>query len=191
MITWIGGSPCGGKSTIAGLLATALGGTVYSCDDRVGRHAASTPGGVLAELVSCPVGVRLARPVERQVVDVLAGYREQFPLIVRDVRAISGPVVVEGAALLPELVAGAGVPAARAVWLVPTPEFQVRHYERRTWARELLRDVPDPDRAFRRWMRRDARFAVVVAEQARALGYRVIVVDGSRSAAEVFADLFG
>ncbi|WP_367128020.1 hypothetical protein [Saccharothrix sp. HUAS TT1] len=173
------------------LLAAAWGATAYSCDDRFERHAAEAPGGVAARLVSWSAGERLARPVGVQVADRFAAYREQFPLVVRDVAAIGGAVVVEGAALLPELVAGLGVPAARAAWLVPTPRFQVRHYARRAWARELLRDAPDPGGAFRRWMRRDARFAAAVAGQARDPGHRVVVVDGSRSAARIAADLFG
>jgi hypothetical protein len=44
-----------------------------------------------------------------------------------------------------------------------------------------VHETADPDAAFRRWMQRDARFAAAVADQARALGYRVVVTDGSRS----------
>jgi hypothetical protein len=108
-------------------------------------------------------------------------YREEFPLITQDLAALGVPLVVEGAALLPELLAGLRIPVDRAVWIVPALEFQVAHYTLRTWAQELVHETADPDAAFRRWMQRDARFAAAVADQARALGYRVVVTDGSRS----------
>ncbi|GIE77105.1 hypothetical protein Aph02nite_30550 [Actinoplanes philippinensis] len=173
---WIGGSPCAGKTTVAGRIAGRRGVPVYSCDDAFARHADGGP--VLRKVTAMGVGERLAQPVEVQVDDVFALYREEFPLILDDLRDAVDGTVAEGAALLPELLAGIGVPAGRAVWIVPTVDFQVRHYRARAWAHELLAGLDRPDLAFDRWMRRDALFAERVARQARDLGYRVIVADG-------------
>ncbi|MEV4280775.1 hypothetical protein [Actinoplanes xinjiangensis] len=176
-LRWIGGSPCSGKSTVAANLAAADGLPLYSCDDAFERHAAGGP--VLRKVTTMSVGDRLAQPVDVQVDDVFRLYREEFPLILDDLREAGTATVVEGAALLPELLAGIDVPRHRAVWIVPTEDFQIHHYRQRSWAHELLAGLDRPDEAFRRWMRRDAVFAATVAAQARDLGYPVIVTDGS------------
>ncbi|GAB2576359.1 hypothetical protein Aab01nite_13160 [Paractinoplanes abujensis] len=170
---WIGGSPCAGKSTVAALVAESVGWPLYSCDDAFDRHAA-VAGPAMRKVTTMPIGERLAQPVDVQVEDVVRACREQFPLILAD---LPPAAVVEGAALLPSLLAGLPVPPADAVWLVPTPAFQRHHYARRRWARDLTRGLPPS--AFDRWMERDERFAARVAAEARDRGYRVLTVDGS------------
>jgi hypothetical protein len=126
---WIGGSPCSGKSTVAATIAAARAVPVYSCDGAFARHADAGP--VLRKVTGMSIGDRLAQPVDVQVDDVFCLYREEFPLILDDLRTAAPGTVVEGAALLPELLAGICVPGHRAVWIVPTWEFQVRHYRQR------------------------------------------------------------
>ncbi|MGK5683380.1 hypothetical protein [Actinoplanes sp. URMC 104] len=180
-VLWIGGSPCSGKSTVAAAIAARWGASVYSCDDAFDRHVAQAgaAGPTLRRVAGMSAGDRLRRPIAVQVGDVFGLYREEFPLIEADLAGLPGPVVAEGAALLPELVAARGVPPERAVWLVPTERFQREHYARRRWAWSLLGEEQQPEVLFERWMCRDARFASVVAGQARERGYRVVVVDGS------------
>jgi hypothetical protein len=187
---WIGGSPCSGKSTVASIVAARRNALVYSCDDAFERHAAaiqSDAGPTLKKVTAMSVEDRLNQPVEVQVDDAFRVYHEEFPLIVHDLAGVGAPRVVEGAALLPELLAAIDVPRDRAVWIVPTEEFQVRHYGQRMWARDLLAGAADPQAAFARWMRRDAIFARTVAGRARALGYRVFTVDGATGAAGIAA----
>lgn len=189
---WLGGSPCSGKSTVASLLADAAGIGVYSCDDAFDRHAEAlgpVRAPTLTRLAGMGIGPRLAQPVDVQVRDVQLAYREQFPLILADVG--ERDLVVEGAALLPDLMATAGVPAHRVAFMVPTDEFQRHHYGSREWARLLLADLPDPGFAFERWMLRDAQFARLVEEQARDLGYRVFVVDGTVTPDQIAHHLTG
>jgi 2-phosphoglycerate kinase len=188
---WIGGSPCSGKSTVAGMLAASWQLPLYRCDDAFARHAAvvePAAGPTLKKVTAMPIGDRLAQPIEVQVGDVVRGYREEFPLIVQDL-AGAGPILVEGAALLPDLLAGLDVPRNRAVWMVPAEDFQRHHYRRRQWAHDLLASLVDADGAFDRWMRRDAVFARLVAEQARRLGYPVVSVDGTAEPADVAASV--
>jgi hypothetical protein len=189
---WIGGSPCSGKSTVAQRLAATLGWPHYTCDDHWDDHVGRATRGrlpVLTKLGGLATDVRLRQSLEVQVADVFEAYREEFPLIREDLACASSPTVVEGAALLPELVAAVDIPTDRAVWLVPTEEFQRAHYARRRWARDLLAGASDADDLFETWMRRDAAFGRLVALQARDLGYRVFTVDGSASADSVFADV--
>jgi hypothetical protein len=99
---------------------------------------------------------------------------------VTELALIPEPVMAEGAALMPELVAGL-TPRARAAYLVPTNEFQREHYARRDWAWNLCNQTLDPARTFDGWMQRDARFAAYVRETAVQYGFPVMVVDGSRT----------
>jgi hypothetical protein len=172
------------------MLAAARGARIYSCDEAFGQHAGevdSQAGPTLRKVLTLDIGDRLDQPIDVQVEDVFRLYREEFPLIVRDLAAIRGGVVVEGAALLPELLAAHRIPPEHAVWLVPTEDFQRWHYERRGWAHDFLAGRPELEDLFDRWMRRDAHFAVLVAQQARELGYQVIVVDGSAAAKKIAA----
>jgi hypothetical protein len=95
------------------------------------------------------------------------------------------PAIVEGADLLPDLLQRAGVGLNRAVWLMPTPEFQIRHYAGRKWVAAYLHDCPDPEAAFQNWMRRDVLFAEQVRDLAAVEGGRVLVVDGTVSVEEI------
>ena len=95
----------------------------------------------------------------------------------------------EGADLLPELLHRAGVPSARAVWVVPTLRFQLEHYARRRWAHDYVAACPDPPAAFANWMERDALFAGHVAAEAARLGGRLLVVDGSRPVDDVAGEV--
>jgi cytidylate kinase len=187
-VLWIGGSPCSGKSTVAAMVAARRGLPVLSCDDAFERHAGEDAP-TLLRLVTTPMAERLAQPVDVQVADVRTGYGEQFPCLLADLASYHGTVVVEGAALLPELLAEVPVRSDHAVWLVPTEEFQREQYARRGWAADLVRDLADPAEAFDRWMRRDASFAAQVAIRAEQLGYRVVVVDGSIGVDELAAEV--
>lgn len=187
-VWWVGGSPCSGKSTLAQAVAAGCGVALYSCDDAFEPHAASVApanGPTLKKVTSLGVTERLSQPIDVQVADVFKLYREEWPLILTDLQALSGPVVAEGAALLPELLADLQVPSDRAVWVVPTERFQRDNYARRRWAQDLLRATADPAGAFDRWMQRDAQFAAQIADHARTLGYSVLVTDGSGSVQDV------
>lgn len=181
-VLWLGGSPCAGKSTVAERLAGEHGLRLYSCDAEHERHAAEARRRGLrtfVKLATLGFARIMGRPHEEMLRDALELCREEFPMILEDLAALppGRPVLAEGTALLPELVAGAAGPDPRAVWLVPTEAAQRERYARRPWAAGLLRAAPDPDGAWDRWMRRDTATAEHVRQQAQARGLPVVVSD--------------
>ena len=196
---WIGGSPCSGKSTIAEQLASSYGLLAYYCDERFPTHQRQADPHLepaLHSLSTLSWDEIWMRPIEDQVENVFRVFREEFGMILEDIHSISGdrPLLVEGAALLPELVVGLLEDPKQAVWVVPSPAFQRRHYEKREWVQGILEQCRDPQTAFDNWMERDARFAERVAAQAKSLGLEVIYVDGMLGVDEVaamVARLFG
>jgi len=131
------------------------------------------------------------RPVGEMLCDEIAIYRQEFPMIAADLLTTwpDAPIIVEGAALLPECVAPL-IDPERAVWVVPSEAFLRRTYPQRgAWVQEILSQCSAPSEALARWMARDTAFARWTAEQAQKRGLRVIVVDGSHTASEVGAQI--
>jgi len=192
-VLWIGGSPCSGKSTIAQRLSATFGLRIYSCDDAFERHrllVAPAHQPVFAWLALASCDELWMRPVPQQIDDELACYREEFPLILADLALPDEDCgIAEGAALLPSLLAGRGVSPSRAIWIVPEESFQRAHYARREWRHDVLRDCTDPEQGWENWMARDAGFARRVAADAQGLGYRVVLVDGSKPVDEIYAEV--
>jgi 2-phosphoglycerate kinase len=184
-IWWIGGSPCSGKSSVAEALAAEFELSIYRCDDAYEQHRH------LVDPVHFPIFHRLAsascdelwmRPVDTQVREEIDLYREEFRLIVDDLTALPAgrAVIAEGAALLPHLVHGLGIPWNRSIWLVPSPEFQREHYARREWRHQALAGCSNPGQAWANWMDRDIGFARFVTRDAAETGRVCITVDRSR-----------
>jgi hypothetical protein len=69
----------------------------------------------------------LMRPPQIMLEDMLAAYSEEFPMILGELDSLSKdrPILAEGNELLPELV-GEYVNRRRAVWIVPSEEFQTQ-----------------------------------------------------------------
>jgi len=186
---WIGGSPCSGKSTVADRIAATHGFDVYRCDEAYFRHqdlVAPEAHPIFHRLSNATCDELWLRPVSTQVSEELALYREEFPFILDDLAGSRGTQarIVEGAALLPELLAGQGVERRRAIWIVPTEHFQRERYAQRAWRHDVLADCGDKEQAWNNWMERDASFARFVAREAHERGFRVLTVDGTQSLEE-------
>jgi hypothetical protein len=191
-VFWIGGSPCSGKTSIAEALAEAYTLQLYHADQAYFRHAnVVTPERlpIFHKLVHLSADELWMRSVEEQVAEEVMLYQEEFPLILDDLLALPAtrPILAEGAALLPESVVPFLRAAHHAIWIVPTPTFQVTHYAQRTWAQEVVAPCADPRQAFENWMQRDIRFAEHVKHSARRVNMRTLVVDGGCSLGETTA----
>ncbi|WP_339294182.1 hypothetical protein MKY82_19670 [Paenibacillus sp. FSL W7-1279] len=193
-VYWIGGSPCSGKSTIAEMITKDYGYTYYQCDLFNEKHVHScnpSEHPTMFRLKDMNWNTLWSRPVQQQIDEELEFYREEFPMIVDDVSALpaSPPIIVEGAALLPEKVAQLVSSPRQAIWIVPVPDFQKEHYAKRAWIHDILNQCDDPDIAFQNWMGRDIGFAAYVAKDAMNRGFKVIFVDGSKSIQENYEEV--
>ena len=84
--------------------------------------------------------------------------------------------------LLPSLVASFTGVRQRAVWLVPTLDFQTAYYPRRgSWVKGIVNQCADPDVALNNWMARDIAFGRWVLHEVERLNLTGITVDGSQS----------
>lgn len=178
---WIGGAPCAGKSLLAERLSVDLHFPVYHADEHFDEHAQQVDRGTVLKRISgwSPEQIFL-RNVEQMVADFVSVSYDEFPLILKDLEATewNHGAIVEGCALLPELVSASMMEADSAVFLVPTEDFQRHHYALRPWIHDLLSKTSNRQAAWENWRARDARFADVVIEQAIEANLPVVEVDG-------------
>ncbi len=177
VVFWIGGSACAGKTTLARRLAARHGLVLYSCDDRFEDHrrrAGPRRHPRFRALMDLPPERLFAPPAEARAEELLGFYRDEWEMVLEDLRALPGPVVAEGVGLLPDLVAAVCPDPRRSLWRIATPAFRRRVYAgREDVVRETLAGLPDPDLAFEGWMKRDDLIARHLEEEARRLGLRV------------------
>lgn len=186
IVSWLGGSPCVGKTTLANRLAKRLDWRVYHEDEHNKDHAAR------ATLEHQPVLYRLSRlrgdalwlrPAEEQIRAEIEYSRQTFDLVLEDVTRLAAesdqPLIVEGCSTHPNLIASLLPDKRHAFWLIPTEAFQLQHYSQRPWVKRVLDTTSDPGRAWSNWMARDAAFACWLAQdvQRHAMPWRL--VDGS------------
>jgi 2-phosphoglycerate kinase len=188
-VFWLGGSPCAGKSSISEILVSRFDLRLYRVDEAFEEHARRFDPVLQPALTKWRASSwdeRWMRPVESLVRDVIACYREHFALILEDVLSMprDRAVLVEGTALLPRQVAGVLTDRNRALWVIPTADFQREHYSKREWVCRILEQCDSPEAAFRNWMERDAEFARWVAAEACELGLELLTVDGKRTIEE-------
>ncbi len=186
---FIGGSPCSGKSTVAKFLVDKYNFVYYKIDDYEREHLnRSNPKEhpVMQKWVN-PIWDEIwMKPVDIQVKEEFQFYRERFEMILNDLKQFSedDTVIIEGAALLPELINKIGVGKNRIIYLIPSKKFQIEYYSKRDYIKGILSECSNPEKAFLNWMERDHRFGEEVKLQAEQLGYKVIFVDGEKSIEE-------
>lgn len=188
-VYWLVGSPCAGKSSLANSLVATYGWQLYRGDDTYEHHASiATPEQypTFSKITRLSSDAFWMRPLAQQLSEKIQSYQEEFPLIMADLLTFSKtkPVVAEGTALLPGLVAPLLSSPHQAIGLVPTPEFQVKCYLQRMWVKELVAKATYPEHTFALWMQRNVHFAAYVAQEALAHDLLAIQVDGSRSLEE-------
>ena len=190
----LGGSPCSGKSSIAEKLCAAYEFQYYKADDYDGEHFQR------CQPEQQPVMFKYSRMSWNEIwsqspaqllADELVYYRERFPFILEDLSQLNAekPVLLEGAAFLPELVNQFQLNPQRVVFMVPGKEFQVQHYRKRPWIAQILNECQYPAQAFKNWMERDALFAQEVIRQADVYAFSVIRVDGSIEITRQFEEI--
>ena len=190
----IGGSPCSGKSTIARKLAAEYQLQYYQVDDYYQAHVKRCNPDrhpTMHKIAHMGWNEIWSRAVPTQVSDELEYYRELFEMILDDLAAFEPgkAIIVEGAALLPELVEKCDVDARKVLYMVPTKAFQIRHYSQREFIHHILKDCDDPEKAFENWMMRDHQFGRLILRQAQTRNYKTILVDGSQDIGELYTQV--
>jgi hypothetical protein len=188
-VYWLGGSPCSGKSSVADTLVAKYGWQLYRCDEAYEHHRSivtSEEQPIFSQLSTLTGDALWIRPLAQQISEEISLYQEEFPPILDDLCALpkTMPVLVEGAALLPHLVTPLLATRHQALWMVPVPDFQIKHYIRREWAQEIVATCTDPEQAFTNWMQRDISFAAYITQKAIEQELFLIQVNGSHTLEE-------
>ncbi|MEV6851080.1 hypothetical protein [Actinoplanes sp. NPDC051411] len=208
---WIGGSTGSGKTTVTRILAARHGLRVFPIDAFWYSHvrrlrkpaddpSAGNPSTGNPSAGDAGPGERSAdengadepspdeqwlgmTPAE-QAADFEALTRKRWPLVLADLDALppDPPVIVEGPQVLPDLIP----PGDRAYFLVGTAEWQ-----RDVLAQRPLPATADPPRALANRIEKDRLYGERVVVLARARGFPVILVDGSRKPEEIADEITG
>jgi 2-phosphoglycerate kinase len=185
-VALIGGASHAGKSTTARAVAARLGGEAISTDS-LARHPGRpwpTPTWVVPDHVA--EHYRTLTPDEL-IADVLAHYRRIWPMVrerieARAADATAAPLVLEGSALWPALVAELDLPAVRAVWLTADDgvfDARIR--------RESRHDDADPAgrRLIESFAARTRLYDTMMMAQVRGLGLKCVEVSAAMSEDDV------
>ncbi|HPJ90245.1 MAG TPA: hypothetical protein PLO84_14100, partial [Thermotogota bacterium] len=183
---FIGGSPCSGKSTVSELLSQEYLLHYYKVDDHDSEHLKRIipeKHPLLCKWQNPNWNELWMRPVEIQVGEEFQIYRERFEMIMDDLLSLPEDhgIIVEGAALIPDLMQEYKVPTDRLIYMIPTKDFQVKKYSEREFIKYILAECNEPDTAFKNWMERDHQFGQIVTAQAKVYGYKILSIDGSTS----------
>lgn len=166
-VLWIGGAPAAGKTTVATRIARRHGLRWYGADTRTWAHrdrAIQAGSAAAIRWETMTPGERAGTGPPEELLE-LSLHRERGPMVVDDLQALPrSPLVVADGSTLP---AGAVRDRSRAVWLIPTQEFQLARLDERV----VSRGTRDLYRVL----------AETIDHEARAGGIPIVVVDGSES----------
>ena len=187
----LGGAPCSGKSTIAEMFSAEYGLYYYKADDYESEHMKRPhpeQQPVMCKYSNMDWNEIWSQAPEKLCTDEIVYYHERFPFILDDLKqlGLEKPIILEGAAFLPELINQYPVKCENIVFMIPTMTFQLHHYSQRPWIQSILNKCRDPKQAFENWMNRDQRFCQEITRQADKTGFQVIFVDGSVGIQEQF-----
>ena len=188
----LGGSPCSGKSTLAERLSKHFEIPYYKVDDHTLRHikrANQQDHPTMVAYSQMSWDEIWSRPADLQVREEFTFYAERFEMILEDLLNYENAdsVVMEGAAFVPSLIHSWGVPSDKALFLIPTKEFQIEHYSKRPWIKSILDSCEDPQQAFANWMERDHLFGQEIIKQAQRYNYQYVIIDGKASVDQLYS----
>jgi hypothetical protein len=180
----IGGGPGAGKSSVAETLSKKYHIPFWKTDNFVGEHqqvAADKKYPVNNYIASVNEDEQPLELIKLSANQELERQKELFFVLLKDLRKKEfDQVIIEGNCLLPDLVTERFEYPYRAVWIVPTEEFQRKTYPKRPWVPELLKQAEKPDLLLETWITRDKQYNDRVVEQAHARQLAYLEIDGHK-----------
>jgi hypothetical protein len=173
-ILWIGGSPRSGKTTIARRLARRYGLRLYSADTQTWAHRdrALEAGIAHAQRWESLTPIERWKKPPAQLLE-MSLHTHRGPMVLDDLRALprSPLIVAEGSTLPAWAVSSGDATRSRAVWLLPTVEFQQEQL--------AVSGTAEGPATLYRLLRQ------TVEREATDNGVRTLIIDGSRAASEI------
>lgn len=187
---YIGGSPCAGKSTIAEILSQKYDLYYFKVDDFLETYTnicAQKGCPICRKTVEMSAEQIWMRDPVLQCREEFQFYEEIFEYILADLRQLSHNrgMITEGAAYVPDLIKGLGIPDSQYISITPAKDFQVSHFKKREFVPYVLKGCRNMEQAFEHWMERDHLFAQEVQKQCKENGYCSIINDGSIEISEL------
>jgi len=192
-VLWIGGGACGGKTTMAGLLAAKHGMVHYNCDEQAAQYREWANPADHPAILKPFLGWewyfgRSGAELASWLSEVL---REQFPMTLVDLLRLGSrqPVVCEG--IFPADVLRRIAPPGRTAFIYPEPELLREQYFAREDKQDMLRlidQLSDPSR-FRQNVLDCAMPSPVEIASAEALGIKILYRKRGSDPAEMLAQL--
>jgi hypothetical protein len=176
-VLWLGGPPGSGKTTVATRLARRHGLRWYNADTRTWEHRdrALREGHLAARRWEAMTPAERWLDTTPAELLELSLHAERGSMVLDDIRRLpdSPLVVAEGSTVPPAAVSSGIADAARALWLIPTRQLQLRQLAERG-------TTPAASRLY-------LLLGEVIERDAREHGVPVLCVDGSRGIAETVA----
>ncbi len=179
----VGGGPCAGKRLLAGRLGREFSVSVLHTDDRLPgyvRDGAARGYPACRHVLSMSPDEYWSRDYTVLTGELIDVYREIWGFVYKDAAGFSRDrrVIIEGRALLPELVRSFRIGAGEYVAVTAAPEL-VRSglAGRRRTLLPLFSECSDPEDAFSRMILRDIYFTQEVNRQAMSLSAAYLARD--------------
>ena len=190
---WLGGSPCGGKSSVAETLSAQHGINYFKIDDHIEQclqRVTAEEQPYLDQWKISSGDERWMLPIEILLQNAIGCYREHFQMLLPEILNLpTQPTLIEGNPVFPDQCIQLRIPPSKALWLIATPDFLRAQYARRDWIPRVLADCKNPRQAFDNWIERDVRFADWIRQECLKNGYTYHETSEQRSLDENIASV--
>jgi 2-phosphoglycerate kinase len=191
----IGGSPMSGKSTVARTTAAQLGSSVIATDDLGAAARGVTSPAVAPDLYAMHKGdyreYCISHSVEELLEHAQRSHRALWPAIesvIHEHATWACSAIIEGWALLPDLVARLDLSGVAGVW-IEVPESVLEARVRETTA--FYAGASNPDLMIEQFTRRSVEFGRWLRTRTSALELPLVRLSGKESPEEASNALLG
>jgi len=178
----IGGSPCSGKSTIAGILSKKHKMQYYCFDDKMWEYikiGANDGNKWLNYILTTSMDDMWLVNPEEMFHNAIKLCHELLPYVKDSIKGIND-IILEGTAFIPAVIDKYEISKTNYICMVPSKIFQFEGYSKRLWIRDYLKKTSDPEKAYLNWMKRDMLLTEYMLNEATRLGLQTMIMDGTK-----------